>query len=191
MDEDSPADIRELHDQLEAAERDAAALVAGLSEAQGAGRVEAGSWSVAECLDHLATGNRVYLRAMQEPAKRARTSGRYRRRPARPGWVGRWFVFMLEPPPRWWSRLEAPRSIRPRIAPPLAETFASFVASQADVRAFLSAHADLDLAGVRFPNPFVRGIYFSLATGLHVIAAHERRHLWQAWRARRRMERAD
>jgi hypothetical protein len=42
---------------------------------------------------------------------------------------------------------------------------------------------------VRFPNPFVRGVRFSLATGLHVIAAHERRHLWQAWRARRAAER--
>jgi hypothetical protein len=41
---------------------------------------------------------------------------------------------------------------------------------------------------VRFPNPLVRGLRFSLATGLHVIAAHERRHLWQAWRIRRGME---
>lgn len=182
------ADIRELQDQLEAAEREAGALVAGLSEEQGTWRAEAGSWSVAECLDHLATGNRVYLRAMQEPANRARTRGRHRWRPARPGWVGRLFVRTLEPPPMWWSRLKAPRSIRPRAAPPLAETFASFVASQADVCAFLSANADLDLAGIRFPNPFVRGISFSLATGLHVIAAHERRHLWQAWRVRRAME---
>jgi hypothetical protein len=59
------------------------------------------------------------------------------------------------------------------------------VASQADVREFLRAHADLDLAGIRFPNPLVRSIRFSLATGLHVIAAHERRHLWQAWSVRR------
>ena len=190
MDADVPEDISELQGELEAAERDAKALVAGLSEEHGTARAEAGSWSVAECLDHLATANRVYLRAMQEPAKRARTRGRYRRRPARPGWVGRLFVVSLEPPPKWWSRLKAPRAIRPRAAPPLAETLATFMASQADVRAFVGAHADLDLAGVRFPNPFVRGIYFSLATGLHVIAAHERRHLWQAWGVRRAMERA-
>jgi hypothetical protein len=186
-----PTDIRELQDQLEAAERDAEALVAGLSEEQGTRRPEAGSWSVAECLDHLATANRVYLRAMQEPANRARTRGRCRGQPARPGWVGRLFVATLEPPPKWWSRLKAPRGIRPRAAPHLAEAFASFVTSHADVRAFLRAHADLDLAGVRFRNPFVRGICFSLATGLHVIAAHDRRHLWQAWRVRRATEHAD
>src|SRR5437870_3210155 len=49
-------DIRELDDQLAAVESDAKALVSGLSEERGTGRVEAGSWSVAECLDHLATG---------------------------------------------------------------------------------------------------------------------------------------
>ena len=102
-----------------------------------------------------------------------------------PGWVGRLFIDSLEPPPKRWSRLKAPQKIRPRTAPPLGETFASFLASQADVRSFLLAHADLDLAGVRFPNPFLRGVRFSLATGLHVIAAHERRHLWQAWGVRR------
>ena len=187
---DAPADITELQDQLEAVEREAEALVAGLSDEQGTRGPEVGGWSVAECLDHLATGNRVYLRAMQEPANRARTRGKHRCRPARPGWVGRLFVGLLEPPPRWWSKLKAPRTIRPRAAPPLAETFASFIATQADVRAFLRANADLDLAGIRFPNPFVRGIFFSLATGLHVIVAHERRHLLQAWRVRRAIEHA-
>src|SRR5947199_320961 len=163
------ADITELQDQLEAAEHEAEALVAGLSDEQGTRGPEVGGWSVAECLDHLATGNRLYLSAMQEAANRARMRGKHRRRPARPGWVGRLFVGLLEPPPRWWSRLKAPRKTRPRAAPPLAETFADFLATQADVRAFLRANADLDLAGIRFPNPFVRGIFFSLATGLHVI----------------------
>lgn len=181
----APHDIEQIHDQLDAVERDAHALVDGLSEAQGEWRAEAGSWSVAECLDHLATANRVYLRAMQGPAARAREQGRRRRGPARPGVGGRWFIWSLEPPVMRPFKGTAPRSIRPRTAPPLAEAFAGFAASQDEVRRFLQEHADLDLAGVRFPNPFVRGVRFSLATGLHVIAAHERRHLWQAWRVRR------
>jgi len=81
-----------------------------------------------------------------------------------------------------------PRTIEPCTAPPLADAFASFTTSQDEVREFLCAYADLDLAEVRFPNPFARGIRFSLATGLHVILAHERRHLWQAWRVRRAAE---
>ena len=191
MDANLPADISELHEALEAAERDAESLVGGLTEEEGGGRAEAGSWSVAECLDHLATGNRVYLEAMVDPAERARELGRTRRGPAKPGWLGGLFVSSLEPPPKWWARMKAPRKIRPREAPPLAETFDRFMAVQADVRAFLLANADLDLAGIPFPNPFIPGIRFSLATGLHVIAAHDRRHLLQAWGVRRAVLAAD
>jgi hypothetical protein len=191
MDEQLPADVRMLRDQLDAAERDARALVAGLAEEQGTWRPQPGSWSITECLDHLTMGNRAYVRAMQESANRARARGRFRYRPVKPGWIGQLFARMLEPPPTWWSRLKSPPSIRPRTAPPLGETAAEFLASHADLRAFLCAQADLDLTGIPFSNPFVRGIRFSIATGLHVITAHERRHLWQAWRVRRQLEHPD
>ena len=182
-----PPDLQALQDALDVAERDARALVDGLTEAQGTWRADAGSWSVAECLDHLATSNVVYLAAMRPISVGALTNGR-RRRAAEPGLVGGWFVRYLEPPvsPRFKSK--APRKIRPRVGPALADAFTSFIASQGDVCAFLRTYADIDLAGVRFPNPFIRGVRFTLATGLHVIAAHERRHIWQAWRVRRAAE---
>ena len=185
-----PADLQILEDALDGAERDARALVAGLTEARGAWRADAGSWSVAECLDHLATANSVYLGAMRPPAARARGDRRLRHRPARPGLVGGWFVRFLEPPVKARSKTKAPRTIRPRTAPTLNDAITAFLASQDEVRTFLRTCADLDLTGVRFPNPFIPGVRFSLATGLHVIAAHERRHLWQAWRARQAAERS-
>lgn len=165
--------------------------MAGLSQEHSSWRARADSWSVAECLDHLATANRVYLSAMQTEAVRAREQGRKRRGPALPGFVGRWFVSALEPPARFLFRTRAPQSIRPRSSPPLDDAFASFVTSQSEVRAFLRGNADLDLAAVHFPNPFIRGVRFSLATGLHIITAHERRHLWQAWRVRQAAKRTE
>jgi DinB family protein len=185
-----PADLQRLEEALDATERDARALVAGLTEARGAWREEAGSWSVAECLDHLGTANRVYLDAMQRPATRARSDRRERRGPAQPGLVGGWFVKFLEPPVKARFKTTAPRTIRPRTAPALTDAMTAFLASQDEVRTFLRTYADIDLTGVRFPNPFIRGVRFSLATGLHVIAAHERRHLWQAWRVRQAAERS-
>jgi hypothetical protein len=190
MDANAPPDIRGLQAQLDAAESDARNLVTGLSEERGAWRPAAPSWSVSECLDHLAAANRMYLRAMHGPATRARERGRWRVGPAMPGFVGRWFVNTLEPPVRARFKMKAPQSSQPRVAPSLADALRSFLASQDDVRQFVQANADLDLAGIRFPNPFVRGVRFSLATGLHAIAAHERRHLWQAWRVRQAVERA-
>lgn len=183
-----PAELQMLADALDAAERDARALVSGLTETLGTWRAEPGSWSVAECLDHLATANRVYLAAMQPSAERARSRGRVRRGPARPGLLGGWFVNYLEPPVKPRLKSKAPGKIRPRTGPALNDAFAAFLAAQDDVRRFLRTYAEIDLAGVRFPNPFIPGLRFSLATGLHVIPAHERRHLWQAWRVRRGAE---
>jgi hypothetical protein len=185
-----PADLQILEEALDAAERDARALVAGLTDARGAWRAEAGSWSVAECLDHLGTANGIYLGAMQPAAARALGAGRERRGPAHPGLIGAWFVKFLEPPVKARFKTKAPRAIRPRTAPALGDAITTFLASQDEVRTFLRTYADIDLTGVRFPNPFIRGVRFSLATGLHVIAAHERRHLWQAWRVRQSAERS-
>ena len=171
---------------LDEADADARAVAAGLTDAQGVWREEPGRWSVSECLDHLARINRVYLAAMGEPARRAQQAGHTRRRPARPGIIGRWFVRTMEPPVS--MKMKAPSGTEPRPAPPLTDALAAFLASQDDVRRFIADYGHLDLARVRFPNPFVTGIRFSLATGLHVVPAHDRRHLSQAWRARRAAE---
>lgn len=179
---DVAEEIKALEEALDAAEHDARSLVSSLSAEQGEWRAAPGSWSVAECLDHLAVANRVYLSAMQPPAERARERGRARRRPARPGLVGSWFVSTLEPPAKRISRSKAPGKIQPRASVRLNDALDAFLASQNEVRAFLRTYSGIDLAGVLFPNPFIRGVRFSLATGLHVITAHERRHLWQARR---------
>jgi hypothetical protein len=180
-----PHELQALHDAFDANERDARAVVEGLTEPQGIWRSKPGVWSISECLDHLAVGNRVYLDALEPSAARARAEGRTRRREAAPGLVGGWFAKSLEPPVNPWLKLRSPRKSLPRAAPPLADAAVAFFASHRRVCEFLSTYADIDLAGVRFPNPFVRGLRFSLASGLHVLAAHERRHLWQAWNVRR------
>jgi DinB family protein len=183
-----PPELAALDEAYAASERDARALAEGLTEERAAWRSDPSSWSVAECIDHLATANRVYLEAMQSAADRARAGGRLRKCAAIPGMIGGWFVRTLEPPVKTRSKMKAPKKIKPRTSPPFADAMRAFLASQQQVRRFLQTYADIDLAGVRFPNPFVTGLRFSLATGLHVIAAHERRHLWQAWRVRRAAE---
>ena len=181
----SHPDLAALERAYDAAEADARALVTGLTEAAGTWRESPGTWSVAECLDHLATANRVYLGAMRAAAEPALAAGSKRKGPAQPGLIGGWFARMQEPPVKPLLKGKAPAAIRPRPSPALGDAMRDFLASQDQVRMFLHTFAVIDLAGVRFKNPFVAGVRFSLATGLHVIASHERRHLWQAWNARR------
>jgi hypothetical protein len=196
---DGHADIRTLEAALDAVDGDARKLIDGLTAEQGIWRPAPGAWSIAHCLDHLATANRVYLQAMEPAAAEALARGRRRRRPALPGLIGGWFVRSLDAPafaggpfrlrrsrpvkPRF--KMKAPAKIVPRVSPALADAAAQFFASQDQARAFLGKYADIDLAGVHFPNPFIRAVRFSLATGMHVIAAHDRRHVWQAWNVRK------
>jgi hypothetical protein len=182
-----PPDIAALDEAYAAIGRDARALAEGLTEERAGWRAQPGSWSVAECIDHLAASNRVYLAAMQPAAARALASGRNRRRPALPGLIGGWFARTLEPPVK--TKMKNPKKSTPRTSPPFADAMQAFLGSQEEARRFLRTYAGIDLASVRFPNPFVSGLRFSLATGLHVIAAHDRRHLWQAWNVRREAER--
>lgn len=112
------------------------------------------AWSIAQCLDHLARANTEYLRPMGEALRRARERGRLRRGPVPPGFLGAWFIRQLEPPPRRGMR--APRAIVPSSALPAAEALRLF--------------------------PLVRGLRFRTAAGFRIVAAHDRRHLWQARR---------
>src|SRR5262245_45385887 len=106
-------ELAALEAELAANRRDACALALGLTAGQGIHRASPEAWSVAHCLDHLATGNRVYVAAMRPSAERAREAGRRRRRAATPGWLGGWFVRSLEPPVKPLRKLKAPRLIRP------------------------------------------------------------------------------
>jgi hypothetical protein len=171
-------ELQILEDGFRNARADAESLVAGLTDEQAAWRPDPGTWSVAECVEHLAITNQIYLRAMQPVADQARRSGRMRRGAALPGFFGEWFVRSLEPPAK--IKTKAPKLIKPRAEVRLGDAVPAFFSSHDTAQAFLAANADLDLASILFPNPFVKGLRFSLATGLHAIPAHERRHLYQA-----------
>ena len=168
---------------FDAVERDARELLDGLCEEDGTRRPDPQAWSVAECLDHLAISNRAYLDAIRAaasvPARDSREPGAY------PGWLGRWIAWTLEPPVRI-LRTKAPALSRPRNSPTLHDASQAFLRSHHETVAFLRASSGVDLTRARFANPFIPGLKLSLAAGLHIIAAHERRHLWQAWRVRTR-----
>ena len=148
-------DLQQLEEQLNAAKHDAETLVNGLSEKFGTWHANAASWSVAECLDHLATTNCVYLDAMRVPAANALKAGRRGSSKASPGIIGRFFVHALEPPVNPRLKGKAAQIILPRLAIPLADASSNFEKSQAKVHAFVREYADIDLSGVLFLNPFV------------------------------------
>jgi hypothetical protein len=177
-----PDDLQELLRALDENDRRAEELARDLDDERLNWRPDEHSWSVAQCLDHLNVASRVYLGPMGEALERARRKGAVRRGPIRPGPFGRWFVANLEPPPK--RGLPAPKKIVPALRKGKAEVMEEWRREQAAVRDLLREAAGIDLNGTRFANPFIPLVRFSVGTGFQVIAAHQRRHLWQAGRIR-------
>jgi hypothetical protein len=139
---------------------------------------EAGErWSISECLDHLAISTGIYLDAMEsaigdarfsEAAAIFRTAGLPSTRFARD----------LEPPPR--RKMPAPGKMRPRPTLNPEGILPQFLKTMDRVSALVRSTARKDLNTVRFRNPLVPVVRFTVASGFLIIAAHGRRHLWQA-----------
>ncbi len=134
-------------------------------------------WSILECFDHLAIFNDIYLAAMEEAAGSAeRGTGADVFRTA--GLLSTKFTRFAEPPPA--RKISAPGRIRPRPTLNPEGIFPNYVKTMDRVSAFVRTTFGKDLNSVRFRNPFLPVIRFTVATGLLVIGAHGRRHRWQA-----------
>ena len=177
-----PQDVQEILRELDDSDRRAGLLIAGLDDERFNWRPDERSWSIAQCLDHLNVTNRIYLDPMRSALERARPAGKTRRGAIRPSFLGRWFVTNLEPPPR--VRVIAPRKVVPAARKGLDEVMRERQRIQPEMKDFLREASEYDLNGIRFVNPFFSLLRFSLGTGFQVIAAHERRHLWQAERVK-------
>lgn len=174
-----PGDLRKVLDEIEAADRAAENLAAPLTDEQFHWQPDGGRrWSVAQCLEHLATINVVYGAAIQGAVERARDQGWTRTAALAPGVFGRWFIASQEPPVK--RRLGAPGNVRPGSTLSRAEILRRYHEAHDRVKATIRQAAAIDANRATFPNPFVKLLRVKVATGLHVIAAHDRRHLWQA-----------
>jgi hypothetical protein len=173
-----PDDLAAIQRGLEESDREAMALIAELDEERFNWRPDERSWSVGQCLDHLNVANRFYIGPIRDALEAARQRGASRRGPIALRGIGGWFVRTMEPPPR--RRLPAPRKIVPARRRSRAEVGEEWSRLQVQIRDLLYEASPWDLNRTRFVNPFLPLVRFTVGTGLSVIDAHERRHLWQA-----------
>lgn len=183
---DIPADRAALIAELERLEGEIGAAIAPLDEERLNWQPEVKSWSAGQCIEHLARVNGGYLAPLTRAVERARSAsdGALVDRtppPLRATGLGRWMVAQMEPPAR--LRIPAPRSVAPRSRCEKEEVWHRFRQRQGEAIALIRASAGLDLNRIRFRNPLAFGLpLFSVASGLLLIAAHERRHLGQIQR---------
>jgi hypothetical protein len=95
-----------------------------------------------------------------------------------PGLLGRFFVQSMDAPVR--RKFKAPSKIVPGQNGNSEELLQAFLKSHEVLRDVVQSARSVDVNRLRFKNPFIGVIYFTVGTGLMLINAHDRRHLWQA-----------
>lgn len=171
--------------ELRAAQAGIAALAAKTSDDAWTRRPKSGGWSAAECIAHLTMTSDVYLELFDAADDAAHDAHDAPTLPARYRMgFGAWLLAkFLEPPGRFRSRT-IPAFI-PDAAAPKASTVASFAMSQDALLRWIDSHSTRPLNAMLITSPFNARMKYNAYAALRVIAAHQRRHFWQAERAAR------
>lgn len=165
--------------QFESTKHEAAGLVASLTDVQVNWRPAPGRWSIGECLLHLATSTDAALASLDQAIAHAQERGWVARGPYRYGWFTRWNVRSMEPPPAF--RMRTFRIFEPPATAMRGGAVARALADSRDrllERTRVAAGVDLKRAIV--VSPAMRLFRLPLGGYLAFLAAHDRRHLWQA-----------
>jgi len=171
-------EIEQFRLQFETLSQDADSLAGPLTDEQFMWAADPGSWSVAQCIEHLNTTARLYLPELDEAIANAIRKGTYGEGPFSYNVFGRFFTAAMEPPARFKVRTQ-----KPFLPPPArnrAEVMAAFRAYQVQFVDRLRQANGLDLARAKVRSPTHSWLRFSLGSGFALMLAHERRHLWQA-----------
>jgi hypothetical protein len=174
-------DTQVVKDQFAAAARETEELARGLTPAQLQWRPPE-KWSIAECLDHLNHAERMLARFDRKFGE-ARAKGWTGAGPFRAGLLAGLYIRWVEPPVRR-LRVRSPKAFRPRAEADLADVVPRFLRLQEGLIRRAEDAQGLDLARIRMSSPVVRQFKMSAAEWLAFLAAHQRRHLWQARRVR-------
>lgn len=180
LDEASPAWCVRLVSELHDADARATALAKTLTPQQLNWKPGPDLWSVGQCLEHLSVASELYLPAISN-ALTNRPAGVVQE--ITPGWFGRWFIRnYIEPSPQT-RRARAPKKITPGTQIDAA-ILQRFLASNDRAREVIRQAAPYDVNRIRFRNPFIPVLRFTVGTGFEILWNHQRRHLLQAERVR-------
>lgn len=173
----APDQLAELKQQFDACSLQARNLMESLPEAELQKRPANGGWSVAENIQHLTITNDFYIPILADALPVApEGKGLYKM-----DWKGRLLKWILEPPYR--SKAKTIPSMEPKIGN-IHSVLPDFLASQ---QRFLDAMAQWQgraLNKVLISSPFKKSLRYNIYSLFNVVAAHQRRHLWQAQRVK-------
>lgn len=177
LDHEIPAELRQLQADFGSLIAEAEARTSLLSYTQFNWHPRPGAWSVGQCLDHLNVSHGKFLRAIRKVIDDALP-------PAHPQQVrstlfGKFYFWLLEPPVR--KTFPAPKPFVPTIGEKepqivLKEFRTTHHEFIEEIRR--ASRTDINRPTVR--SPISKYLRLNLYDAFRAIAAHGRRHLWQA-----------
>lgn len=174
--------LDEVKAQFDAASARARQLLTGGDAETLTCRPQPDRWSAAECIAHLTLTNRHYPSLIRGALEQA---------PAGDGPYGmdlrgRLLRWILEPPYR--SGVKTMPSMEPQAGESPAQVLTGFLASQEEILKLLEAGRGKALEKTTITSPFSKRMRYNAYSCFQVLAAHERRHLWQAEQALAQMK---
>ena len=136
-----------------------------------------GGWSVGQCVAHLIrTANEWAPRLDRTLADAPSGSPPYK-----PKLTGRLLKWFIEPPYRMKTKAAPIFTPRQRTIP-AADLLGEFLVAQQEVQRMLRLSDGKAIDRVMLPSPVNARMKYDIYSTFCIIAAHERRHLWQAER---------
>ena len=172
----SPAQIA---DQFTTIARDTAADFGRLDTAQLNWQPDAGSWSVAQCFDHLLKINGGMMQAIDRGLDRKAARTIWQQLPLWPRLFG--WMLVTSQAPGGKQKYKAPAPAVPAASNIAPDTIDRFIAWQDAGIAKVRALSEADGRQVMV-SPFAAQITYSVLDAYRLIAAHQRRHFEQARR---------
>ena len=162
-------------------------LCKGLTDETWAARPAAGGWSIAECVVHLNLTTDAYLPKLDDAIAEGTRRGLRGSGPFGRGLMGALLLWWLEPPYKRGTRT-APAFV-PSDVPGMAATLEVFDANQQELQMRIDRASDLALDRLKVVSAFDGRISYNLYATFAILAAHQRRHLWQAEQVRAQLPR--
>lgn len=165
---------------LDASDATAKQLADGLNSDQLNWQPSPGAWSIGQCIEHLCITNELYLPAISGALANQPTSPVEEIQPVR---FDKWFIKHFVEPSTQTKNVRAPKKIVPGSQVDLS-VLDRFLRSNQSTRELILRARNYDVNRIRFKNPFIPLLRFTVGSGIEIMARHERRHLLQAERVK-------
>ena len=155
-------------------------LAQSLDESRWSRRASNGGWSPAECVVHLNTTSEAFvplIAAALDGAKEFCDCSSRRPRFDLIGWL---LLKSMEPP--YKMKMKTTRPFEPPAPGPQSELLPRWNDAQSALIALLERGDAYPISRIKLTSPFSARVKYSIFCAFRIIAAHQRRHLFQAER---------